>query len=432
MSIPLAYDEPGYAAHVQSLEARARVICPPLPSLSRVALGAAALGTLAFLVGIYLAPGRAWGALDASFLFWVGLSQAGVISCAVFNTGWAKWGRNVQRLIEPLGAFMLFTPAVYLVLWLGRRHIYFWTTEAHRSPWLNSVGMLLRDELILVTMAALSLWWLYCSFRPDMKQAQGGIPGDRFVSWLTTGWKGTAQEVERNQAVLRNLGPVFIIAYCWGFSVLDIDLGMVIAPGFKSTMFPGIYWAAEYLAAIALGAVLVWLWRRWSPLARDIITGSNIQDLSNLVWAFAIFRTWFDWSQYIIVWYGNLPDESGYLIDRWRIHPWNYLAYLSLFFIFIAPFFYGFSRRLKRHPVGSAVLGGMVFTGALARQFMDVMPSVHPLQGLDFGLIELCIAIGFGGAVALPYLWLLARVPLFPVSDPLFRQCLETRGIPET
>ncbi|HET6384757.1 MAG TPA: hypothetical protein VFJ58_15300 [Armatimonadota bacterium] len=434
MSIPLSYHNPAYGKEVQSLKEESRVIVPPDPRLTRLALAAVGVGVLGFVAGLLYAPGRMWGAFDANFAFWVGLSEGAIVVAATLVTGFARWGRTITRIIEPLGLFSLFSPILYVVLWFGRGHLFSWIylRKGDHSPWLQALPMLWRDELVLLIMAALTVWWLYRSLRPDLAMTKNRKPDDWLTSWLLRDWKGAWREWSFSQAVLRNLGPFLIVGFCWGYAMVSIDLTMTLDPKFKSTMFPGIYWVSEFLAPIALAPALVWAWRRWNSTAHDLITTSNILDMGNMAWGFAIFRTWFDWSQYIIIWYGNLPDEAHYIMARWRTHPWNMLAYIGLGLAFIGPFFAGFSRTLKKGPLSCAIFGLVIFTGILVERFVDVMPSIPHIGPQDFGFIELAITIGFAGGIALPYLWLTQRVPLFPISDPLFSEALETRGVPET
>jgi hypothetical protein len=97
--------------------------------------------------------------------------------------------------------------------------------------------------------------------------------------------------------------------------------------------------------------------------------------------------------------------------------------------VFIAPFFLLFNRILKRRSTALAAVGMLGLVGVLLQRFLNVMPSVAALGPTDFGLAEVTVTLGFIGAVALPYLWIVRRVPIFPIEDPLFIKALVTRGV---
>ncbi|MBI3911925.1 MAG: hypothetical protein HY320_13465 [Armatimonadetes bacterium] len=411
------------------LERQARRLHSPPRWVTGAAWACLALGAVGVLVGLLVAPGRTWASLLANFLFWTGVAQSGVVMAAVFNVTYARWGRMMQRIAAGLGAFLPVSLLLLAMLYFGRRYLFVWLGQSARNPWLHAEGLFARDAAVLLVMTVLSLWFLYRSLRLDVGALSDERPvGDRFAAWLTRGWRGMHWERARNQRVLRNLSPAIIIGYALGYSVLALDLAMTLDPLFTSEMFPGIYFITEFYAALAVTTLLVATWRHSAGL-EEIITPSHLLDLGNLTWAFTMLSGYVAWAQYIVIWYGNLPSQAAYLLLRSRVWPWNALAGAAIGLGFVVPFLFLFGRGLKRHPVALACIGASAAVGVLLERFLEVMPSVPSLEPTGYGLVEMVVTLGFAGAVALPYLWLIRRVPLFPVGDPLFTKALAVRAV---
>jgi hypothetical protein len=387
------------------------------------------VGAAGFGAGLAIAPGRAWGAFLANFLFWTALSMAGVVLVATFNVAGAWWGRSIQRITSGLGAF---TPVAFLLLgalWLGRPYLFSrWNAEA-TNGWLNAPVVFLRDAVILAVAAALIGWTLYRSLRPDLGALadEGRLERRGLAAFLLRNWQG--RQVERAKTTLfhRKMSPVVLLWYTLGYSVLAIDLDMSINPTFRSTMFPVIYWIGAFYSAFAAASILCIFWAKSAPVS-EVIGQKQVRDLGNMLWGCSIFWAYVTWAQYFVIWMANLPPEAAFLIERWRT-GWGGLAWTMLVCSFIAPFFLLFMRGLKNSRQGVAVVGGIGMLGVLLQRFLDVMPGIPNLGPSTYGLVEVAITVGFVGIVALPYLWLMRRVPLFPIEDPLFLRMLETRGV---
>jgi hypothetical protein len=337
----------------------------------------------------------------------------------------------VQRLVQPLATFLPFSLIGLVILWFGKDVLWQWVNWAERPAWLATAsGVFLRDAAIIVVMSILGLWVLYRETRIDLgamlqanrAQAKG------LAAFLTKGWKGNEQEQMKTLRFMRTISPLIIFVYAVGFSAISVDLEMSLQRHWQSSMFPGIYWLGQFYAAFATTTILVALWRLRAPVD-SVMSEHNLMDLGNMLWGTCIFWAYVNWAQYFVVWMGNIPHEAAWHILRWRVAPWESLAFIMLGCVFVAPFLLLFNRLLKRRSTALAAVGALGFIGVLLQRFLYVMPSVAVLGPTDFGLAEVTVTLGFLGAVALPYLWLVRRVPLFPIEDPLWLKSLATRGV---
>ncbi|HET6382308.1 MAG TPA: hypothetical protein VFJ58_02865 [Armatimonadota bacterium] len=413
---------------VRELEADALLLRRPAGWLTLAALLCVGTGLIGFGIGLWLAPNRTWAAMLVNVLYWTGLAQAAIIVSAMFNVVVARWGRPIQRMTEGLAAFLPFALLLFLVLWFGRDRIWVWVHEPGRNGWFRINRLFWREGLMLLVMTILSLWYLCCSIRPDLGALYRGRPPRGFAALITRGWRGLNQERARSQWAMRLLSPCLILGYTFGFTMWATDLAMSLYPNWKSSMFGGIYWESEFYAALAAAAILTHLWMRFDPMPQ-IVTPRRLLDLSNLIWGFGFFWAYFAWSQYLVIWMGNIPAGAHYLIEEWREWPWTALAWVSLSLLLIIPSLLFLARGFKSRSAPLAWIAGTGALGVLSYRFLDVMPYIANLEPAVYWIVEAAITIGFAGAVALPYLWLMRRVPIFPASDPLFVEAIVTEGV---
>lgn len=417
---------------VKSVNRSAATVYSPAAWLTPLAIVLVIIGIVGFMAALQISPGRAWGAFLANFLFWTGLAAAAVAIVATFNIAGSWWGRVVQRFVSPLATFLPVSLIGLLILWFGRNDLYQWTTWAERPEWLTSVpGVFIRDAVIILVMSVLGLWILFREARVDlgaMMEAGRLETPKGFVASLVKGWRGSEPEQLKTRRVMRTVSPIIIIFYVLGFTAISFDLEMSIARHWQSSMFPGIYWLGQFYAGFAATTVLLMLWRGRAPVDK-VVSSHNLMDLGNMMWGCCIFWGYVNWAQYFVLWNGNFPHEASWHILRWRVQPWEGLAFVMLAVVFIAPFILLFNRLLKRQTAALAAVGFLGMLGVLLQRFLYVMPSVATLGPTDHGLAEVTVTLGFIGAVALPYLWFTRRTPLFPVEDPLFFKAVAARGV---
>ena len=176
-------------------------------------------------------------------------------------------------------------------------------------------------------------------------------------------------------------------------------------------------------ALIVLGAAAV----RWTALG-PFLRPKQFHDIGKLLFGFCLLTGDFFYSQFLVIWYSNLPEETKYVIRRVRGEPWEPLAFTILFICFAIPFVALLSRKLKMKPMTMAGLSILILVGMWLERLLLVGPSVWEKNWIPLGFFEVCITIGFLGGMGLSVLWFLRRFPLLPVSDPLFRDYLKRLG----
>ena len=382
------------------------------------------IGMIAFLVGVSGPhPLRAWQAYLINYVFWAGLSFGAVLFAAILNLADAVWGRPLKRLAEGLGAFLPISFLLFWVLYLGREEIFPWVREPvhEKEGWLNAGFLFARNGVGLCMLTVLSLGLIYCSVKADRKYsspATGPAPaGPRVEPQESVYWR--AQRV---------LSPLIAIVYAFVLSLLAFDLIMSLDPHWYSTLFGAYYFMSSFYVALVALYLLSQIFLKFSK-SRELIHAHlhphHIHDLGKLVFAFCLFTGYLFFVQFLVIWYGNLPEETRYVILRVRFTPWEPVGWVILSLIFAVPFVGLLRRRSKMNPWVIMIVSALVLAGMWLERFILVAPSLWKGEELPLGLPEVLISAGFLGLMALSLAAFLSRVPVFPVSDPLFRKSVE-------
>lgn len=385
---------------------------PGRPRLLLLFAGMAVLGAAAFLAGIGGSqPERAWAAYLVNFVFWTGLAAGTVLFSAMLTITHAGWGRPLKRLAEAPGAFLPVAFLLFLVLYCGRAWIFPWIAHPvpEKAAWLNVPFLFLRDGLGLLALTAAAFAILFFSVRRDVRmmvREAAQVP--------------EARGEEREEAAAVVAANIYGILYAVVLSLLAFDLIMSLSPHWYSSLFGAYYFVGSFLTGLAALMILAGITVTTTGLGA-FIRPRQFHDLGKLLLGFTVMTGDFFYTQFLVIWYGNLPEETEFVILRTRFAPWAPLAWTILVVCFVFPFLVLLVRRIKMRPIAMLVLCSIMLGGMWLERFLLIVPSLWQGAGLPIGLPELLITLGFFGIMALCVLLFLARYPLLPIGDPLFR-----------
>ncbi|MCZ6463152.1 MAG: hypothetical protein O7A09_02355, partial [Proteobacteria bacterium] len=261
--------------------------------LTAICLGLVAVGAAAFGYGLTSDPQSAWLAYHSNFMFYATLSQAGVILACIFVATGAVWPGPVRRIAEGLGAWIPVTLVLAAVGYFGGDYLFEWKREGAvhgKEFWLNETRFYVMDLGILAVMTVLSLAFLKASVRPTLKAAAPAATGfaRNMIERWTAGWRGDEEEREASWVRTRNLAPLILLLYAFGYSFLAFDQIMSMEQTWFSNLF-GVYVIWGGLAsALSLTAVIGILHRN-SPGFVGQINEKRMHDIGKLIFAFSIF-----------------------------------------------------------------------------------------------------------------------------------------------
>jgi hypothetical protein len=383
-----------------------------------------ALGLVGFVAGLFAAPQRAWQVYLVNFLFFSGLAAAGVIFGAAMQLAKGHWGKSMHRFAQGFGAFLPVSFVLFLVLYMGSDLIFPWighpvNHEGHPLPaiWFSVGNLFLRGAVFLALFYALCFAFMYFTLRPDMPLVAGQLSGwrRRLVDWIGRNHQGGDDEASRSRRVLVRLAPIVALAYVVVLSGMAIDLIMSLAPGWLSVLYPAYFFIGAWLSALAGTALMAALFRKYNSF--DVFESNQWHDLGKLIFAFCVFWAYLWFSQFLPIWYGNLPRETFFLEVRTE-PPWLVVSIAFFVLVFLIPFVLLLWQKVKTVPGYLASVAVVVMAGLWLQRFNEVIASIWA-EGVPFGWIELLITLGFVGAFGLCYALYASTFPMVPLRESL-------------
>jgi hypothetical protein len=362
---------------------------------------AIAVGLITFILGALRTPDRTWFAFLLAFFYFLSIGVGGVFFAALHHASNAGWSVMVRRIAEGFSSFIPWSFALgVLLLLFGGDSLYSWFDKAYvaadpvlagKSSYLNEKGILIRTVLF-------------------------------FVGWLAFAKVIVGRSLAQDQSgevslSKKNLGTsvAFIIFFALSYSLLSLDFLMSLEPHWFSTIF-GVYAFAGLFQSTISVMILVTIYLMRSGLVKGLITVDHLHDLGKYLKAFTVFWAYIAFSQYLLIWYANLPEETIFFYHRSH-GSWALVSLSLLIFKFIVPFVALLPRNAKRTPcrVGSvAVL-------ILVMQFVDLYWLIYPNFSEEkavFGPLEIGVFLGFMGLFAWAVAKFYSKNPVVPLKDP--------------
>jgi hypothetical protein len=394
------------------------------------------LGAVAFAGGLASDPATTWRAFHVNFLYFGTLSQAALVLAAALVIVGARWAGPVRHVAEGLSAWVPVTLVLFVVgNFFGREYIH--TNWLHGPPpgkedWLTFGRVFATDFTILLVLTGLTLAFLRTSFRPSLYGAAERATRAKglFESW-TANWRGDEAEREASDRRLRVLAPIVCLLYAFGFTFVAFDQVMSLEPTWFSNIFGWYFLWGGFLSAVCATALISVVLKLTAPGWDAQITRDRMHDLGKMVFAFSIFWMYLFFSQYIVIWYGNLPEEtqffqarlgSQFLQDSWfwaaeRLdEPYVKLSLAAWVGCWITPFWVLLGQRPKKTPLILGGVAAIVLLGFWLERNALVWPSLVPDDGSAWlGPIQIGISLGFLGAFALVFLVFSRVFPTLPL-----------------
>ena len=379
----------------------------------------AAVGVVAFIFGAFVGADRMWQAVHFNWLFFSTVSSAGVTMVAVQRISTARWSRPVVRFMEGYVAFM---PVAFVILCLtlffGRDHIFPWTQHplmiGEKRAYLNIPFFITRDLVMFGIQTILSVWYIYTSVRLDV-----GIVPEHGSDWargirerMRRGFGEERRELHSTHSRQGYLAVLMVFAYALFWIIMSWDLSMSLDPHFQSTLYGYWFFMGSWVSAIAAWTLITMAWRH--HLGRqDIITDVHFHDLGKLCFAFTAFWGYLTFGQYLVIWYGNLGEETHWARLR-LLAPWSWITVAVVFLMFILPFFGLLSRAAKVYLPTMAFFAACLVVGLYLHRYDEIYPSIYGVitdGHLPYGLWEIAITAGFLGIWGLCYIGFMDAFP---------------------
>ncbi|MBM3906934.1 MAG: hypothetical protein FJ363_02530 [Gemmatimonadetes bacterium] len=438
-------------AHDSPAPARARVLAAidkPIPAVLKQAFLAMFIaGFAVFAYGAAIGNGRAWQAFHVNWLFFTLIASAGVMFVAVQRITTARWSRSVIRLLEGFAAFLPFAfVALLLTIFVGAEHIYPWwdlvgTGELihekeiyfnHAFFWARSVGVF---GLIML----LQVWYVWTSVRLDV-----GVSPERGASWaagiraaMRRGFRDERRELHSTHSRQGWMAVVMALLFGFGWVVMAWDHSMSLSYHFFSTIYGWQVFMGGWLAALMVFSALVRVFNTHLG-ASDLITEKQYHDIGKLCFAFTAFWGYLTFSQYLVIWYGNLPEETHFFTLRLS-GVWTTTTVAVAVLVFVLPFFGLLSVKAKMWTPTMMVFAACSLVGIWLARYTEIYPSIYgPREvGGDLPALwkwNLALFVGYLGAFGWCYTQFMDAFPKMRVflMTSEFRDEVQVPCDPET
>ncbi len=404
--------------HVPTREEVVAGLDRPTPAgLKTISIALAVFGLVVFLIGLFVQPDRVWQALLVNWLYFTSISSAGVMFVAVQRITTARWSRPIIRFLE---GYVAFLPVAFilllLILFVGRHHIFWWSNHAptihEKAVWLNPPFFFTRVIAIYLIITSLSVWYIYTSVRLDV-----GILPEAGAKWarglrerMRRGFRDERRELHSTHSLQGKLAVFLGFAFVFGWIVLSWDLSMSLDPHFQSTMYGWWFFMGGWVASLASWTIIVMAWRRF--LNRyDLIQDKHFHDLGKLCFAFTAFWGYLTFGQYLVIWYGNLGEETHWMRLR-LIEGWRTPTLIGVGLMFVLPFFGLLSRAAKVFLPTMVLFAMSTVLGLWMHRYIEVYPSIYGMvSNIPLGLWELGVAVGLLGLWGFCYLSFMDAFP---------------------
>ncbi|MCC6317667.1 MAG: hypothetical protein IT361_08250 [Gemmatimonadaceae bacterium] len=396
----------------------AAMISKPGPKgLRTIALALAVVGFAVFVAGAAMGEARAWQAFHVNWLFFTIPASAAVMLAAVQRITTARWSRSVIRLLEGFVAWMPIALVLLLVtVFLGKGHIFPWVSEHIAIPekalWLNTTFWSARVILVYALLTGLSLWYVRSSVRLDVALLPewGAAWARGLRDGMRRGFGEERRELHTTHSRQGKAAVFLAILFGFGWTMLAWDLSMSMDYHFQSTMYGWQVFMGGWLVALMAFALLARAWRNYLGL-HEVITETQLHDIGKLCFAFTAFWGYLTFSQYLVIWFGNMGEETHYLRLR-LIAPWANLSVAVALMVFLLPFLGLMGKFPKLYAPTMSFFALSAILGMWLHRYLEIYPNAHlTATTAPFGIWEVGTTVGFFGLFAWSYLMFMEAFP---------------------
>jgi Ni/Fe-hydrogenase subunit HybB-like protein len=388
-----------------------------------VGAGLAILGLILFAQSLSAGNAsaqRAWQLFHVNWVYFTGLAGGSVAFAAVQKVTNAKWSGLIIRFAEASVAFLpISVIGLVLIFTVGYDAIYGPMEHAlhslphSKSVWLSHNFMFARLAIGLVALTVVGWKLVREDMKPDVREIRSLVTGGRqslYERWSADYERTTPVE---HEARIRRLAPLYVVIYAYVFTLVAFDCIMALQPHWFSNLLGGFFFMGSFLGAHMLLALLMIYGARHLGIA-DLVSPKQRHDLGKLCFGFTVFWTYLMWAQFLVIWYGNLPEETGFVFARLWGH-WQPIGRAVFFGMFLIPFFGLLGVAPKKNRVTLAFFATVSIVSLWLERYLLIMPSITPHPGPVFGRPEGGPTLAFLGLFLLTY-GLFGRI--FPMLSP--------------
>jgi hypothetical protein len=379
--------------------------------LRNITFGLMGIGLVAIVVGLMTDSHRFWANFLLNNWYFLGVALMGTLFLATQSVSNAGWSAGFKRIPEAMAtylpyAFAGFAIIIFSVL-MHWNHTYHWTHEGIADPTSPDFDEIIAEKVAYLNLPFMigrvvvifTLWYL---FSRTMRRNS-----------LAEDLQGGFKMLKRNKTISAIFLPVFAVSWamaCWDF-IMSIDTH------WYSTIFWVYHFAAAWVTAISIIALTVIYLRRAGYLS--FVSEHHMHDLGKFMFAFSIFWTYIWLSQFLLIFYANIPEESIYYQERFE--HFKLLFWINLVINFIVPFLLFMTRGSKRNENMMILVGVLLIIGKWIDLYIGIMPGTVGSHA-HIGFVEIGMFLGFMGLFVFVFTRSLTKASLVPTKHPYIKE----------
>jgi len=382
---------------------------PPaeLKSFGTRALIVGVVFTVLLLIGAIIDRTQFFHAYLVGFIFWIGITLGSLALLMLQHLTGGVWGLMIRRVLEAGTRTLPLMVLLFVPILIGLKQIYPWTSAALMSQTaaLQQKSHYLNPSFFMARAAIYFAFWSLVAL---------------LLNWLSLEQDRTAEKkIRKRMQMISGPGLALLII---SITFASIDWVMSLEPGWSSTIFGLIFVAAWSLSALSF-TILTMSWLSHRAPMNTVVQRAHFHDWGNLLLTLVMLWTYFAFSQYLLIWSGNLPEETTWYVAR-KHGGWGVIALGIVILQFAFPFLTLLSRAAKTSSDRLARLALLI----LIMRVLDVIWLIEPAYNQErfhLSWMDIVAPIAIGGLWIATFAWQLQKRSLVAINDPQIEQALE-------
>jgi hypothetical protein len=380
----------------------------PLPAMKRFGIVAGVIGAVLAVAGLLMSGlDRFFQAYLVAYTFWMGVVLGSLALLMVQHLSGGAWGLVLRRPFEAAVRTLPFMAALFIPIVLGMHSLYEWSHEGitETDPIIAAKALYLNTPFFIARQVIYFAVW-------------------GTIGYLLTKWSA-AHDRTGDPALLGKMSRLSgggLVAYFITVTFAMVDWTMSVNPHWFSTIWGMLYIGGHGLSAFAFGIIVLVMLSQTAPLNR-VLTTHHFHDLGKLLFAFLMLWAYLSFSQFLIIWSANIPEEIPHYLVRWE-NTWKFLSIFIVVGHFMVPYALLLSRDIKKNSRRLYVIAVWLLCARVAEYFWHVAPELHT-DGLTISLLDVALPLALGGIFISLFVSQLGGRALLPVRDPGLEKALQ-------
>jgi hypothetical protein len=372
---------------------------------------AAGVGLLALLIAVFvqqLPSERIWANLWMNALMFLFLGLGALFFWTVNTLGESTWQINIQRIMESMALTIPFAIILFIVAFPGLKDLFEWTHTEHLDKiLLKKVAYLNLPFWLIRFVIYFGMWSFFAVYLRKMSVKNDFEPHEKYLGRLraTSGW--------------------FMVFFAISSSMAAWDWLMSIDAHWFSTLYGWYIFSGMFVSAVAVIILITIAFRHFGILPN--VNGEHLHDLGKFLFGFSIFWAYLWISQYLLIWYSNIPEETVYYVER--VNNFGTIFYVNVIANFLFPFLALMMRGAKRQPLYLAIVAVIVLMGHYLDLYLAIMPGAVGHETASIGLLEIGLPFFYLAAFLALFFFFFEKAKPVPENHPYFIESSDYENI---